>query len=127
MSYTGRCNCASISITLPEQPERSVLCHCTNCKKAGGGSFSVNYFVDEDDMTVEDPNEALKVYHDPNTASGNTIKRHFCSNCGSPLYTLSPKVPGKAYLKAALFESVSRPELVVFEERQPKWVTIHMA
>ncbi|PYI08764.1 hypothetical protein BO78DRAFT_427867 [Aspergillus sclerotiicarbonarius CBS 121057] len=127
MSYTGHCNCTSISITLPQQPERSVLCHCANCKKAGGGAFSINYFVNEDDMTVEDPNGALKVYNDPNTSSGNTIKRHFCSNCGSPLYTLSPKVPGKAYLKAVLFERVSRPGMAVFEERQPEWVTISTA
>ncbi|OJJ68850.1 hypothetical protein ASPBRDRAFT_57417 [Aspergillus brasiliensis CBS 101740] len=127
MPYTGRCNCTSISITLPAQPERSVACHCLNCKKAGGGSFSINYFINQDDMTIEDPSQAMKIYHDPNTSSGNKIQRHFCSSCGSPLFTLSPKVPGKAYLKAALFDSVSKPESVFFGDKQEEWVSISTA
>ncbi|KAL3253387.1 hypothetical protein ABHI18_009530, partial [Aspergillus niger] len=89
-----------------------------NCKKAGGGSFSINYFINQDDMTIEDPSQAMKIYSDPNTSSGNTIQRHFCSSCGSPLFTLSPKVPGKAYLKAALFDSVSKPESVFFGDKR---------
>ncbi|BCS02012.1 GFA family protein [Aspergillus luchuensis] len=127
MPYTGRCNCTSVSITLPAQPERSVACHCINCKKAGGGSFSINYFIDQSDMTIEDPSQAMKIYSDPNTSSGNIIQRHFCSSCGSPLFTLSPKVPGKAYLKAALFDIVSKPESVFFGDKQEEWVSINLA
>ncbi|KAJ5762900.1 hypothetical protein N7533_001581 [Penicillium manginii] len=37
MAYRGSCNCESISIMLPEQPAKSFVCHCDNCKKAGGG------------------------------------------------------------------------------------------
>lgn len=27
MSYHGHCNCESIRVTLPEQPETSAICH----------------------------------------------------------------------------------------------------
>lgn len=45
----------------------------------------------------------------------------------SPLFTLSPKVPGKAYLKAALFGNVSKPESVFFGDKQEEWVSINTA
>ncbi|GAQ40562.1 hypothetical protein AtubIFM54640_000093 [Aspergillus tubingensis] len=122
MPYTGRCNCTSVSITLPAQPERSVACHCINCKKAGGGSFSINYFINQSDMTIEDSSQAMKIYSDPNTSSGNIVQLEH-----SPLFTLSPKVPGKAYLKAALFDIVSKPESVFFGDKQEEWVSINTA
>lgn len=37
-------------------------------------AFSVNYFVPEEEMRVDDPNTALKIYQDKNTASGNVIQ-----------------------------------------------------
>ncbi|PWY80763.1 hypothetical protein BO94DRAFT_536984 [Aspergillus sclerotioniger CBS 115572] len=127
MSYSGHCNCGNISITLAQQPEKSVICHCSTCRRGGSGAFSINYFVDESDLKVEDPNGVLKVYNDHNTASGNIVQRHFCSNCASPVYGLSPRAPGKAFVKAGLFDSVSRPGMAVFGEQQQEWVTVDMA
>ncbi|CAI7598658.1 unnamed protein product [Penicillium pancosmium] len=118
MAYRGSCNCASVSIALPEQPPNSILCHCDNCKKAGGGAFSVNYFISEDDMTVEDASNTLKIYYDSNTATGNVIQRNFCSNCGSAIFTKTPKAPGKVFLKATIFPTVAPKGGEVFTESQ---------
>lgn len=41
-------------------------------------AFSVNYIVNEDDLTVEDPNGALKIYEDKNSDSGNVVKVNRC-------------------------------------------------
>ncbi|KAI2709198.1 hypothetical protein CBS147332_6257 [Penicillium roqueforti] len=124
MSYHGHCNCESIRVTLPERPETSAICHCNNCKQAGGGPFSVNYIVNEDDLTVEDPNGALKIYEDKNSDSGNVVKRHFCSSCGSPVFTKTPKAPGVVFLKGPLFDIVSTPALEVFTNKQYDWVNL---
>lgn len=37
-------------------------------------AFAVNYMADEDEVTVEDPTDALKIYDDKNTSSGNILK-----------------------------------------------------
>lgn len=37
-------------------------------------AFSVNYFVSEDEMTVDDPNATLKVYEDKKSVTGNAVK-----------------------------------------------------
>ncbi|KAJ5222937.1 uncharacterized protein N7469_009177 [Penicillium citrinum] len=87
-------------------------------EKAVVTAFSVNYFIPEDDMTVEDASKTLKIYEDPNTASGNVIQRHFCSNCGSAVFTRTPKAPGKVFLKATLFPTVAPKGGEVFAEKQ---------
>ncbi|KAJ5547301.1 hypothetical protein N7494_004886 [Penicillium frequentans] len=117
MSYTGHCNCESIHVTLPEQPPKTGVCHCSNCKRVGG-AFSVNYFVPEDDLTIDDPNKTLKIFVDSKTASGHVIQRNFCSNCGSAIFTKSPKAPGKVFLKATLFDTVSPKGGEVFGEQR---------
>ncbi|KAJ5334574.1 hypothetical protein N7452_006977 [Penicillium brevicompactum] len=124
MSYQGHCNCESIRITLPQQPANTVICHCDCCKRAGGSAFSLNYFVDEEDLTVEDTKSTLKIYEDKKSTSGNIVKRHFCSDCGSPVFTKTPKAPGKAFLKAALFDTISSPSTEVFANKQLEWVDL---
>lgn len=61
------------------------------CKRAGGSgsishadlsinmlillqAFSLNYFIDEDTMTVEDTKSTLKIYEDKKSSSGNVVK-----------------------------------------------------
>ncbi|PWY89191.1 hypothetical protein BO70DRAFT_377602 [Aspergillus heteromorphus CBS 117.55] len=124
MSYTGHCNCGNVSITLPQQPKGTSVCHCTNCKRAGGGSFSLNYLVNESDMVIADPKNVLKTYEYLNPSSGNMVKRIFCSHCGSPAMTVTPKQPGKAFLKASLFDKPSPPEMGIFEERKEEWLGV---
>ncbi|KAJ5357258.1 hypothetical protein N7541_004416 [Penicillium brevicompactum] len=146
MSYQGHCNCESIRITLPQQPANTVICHCIpNTVIAANGlvavvrfpiqtrltfllillpAFSLNYFVGEEDMTVEDTRSTLKIYEDKKSTSGNIVKRHFCSDCGSPVFTKTPKAPGKAFLKAALFDTISSPSTEVFANKQLEWVDL---
>lgn len=35
---------------------------------------SVNYFVNEDELTIDDPNATLKIYEDKRSFSGNVAK-----------------------------------------------------
>lgn len=37
-------------------------------------AFSVNYFIPEADMTLQDPDSTLKIFEDSKTASGNIIQ-----------------------------------------------------
>ncbi|GAB1202400.1 hypothetical protein APSETT445_001013 [Aspergillus pseudonomiae] len=66
--------------------------------------------------------------------------RKFCSNCGrlvshllcllesqlaehkhSPIITETPSFPGKAIVKASLFDVISRPDEEVFTDRRQAW------
>jgi hypothetical protein len=43
--------------------------------------------------------------------SGNELTRHFCPECGSPIFTSSPKHPDTVYVKAGTLDdpTVVRP------------------
>lgn len=49
-------------------------------------AFSVNYVVNLDDISIEDPTESLKTYEDEKTASGNKIQVSVVDGDLSPLY-----------------------------------------
>ncbi|KAL4790595.1 Mss4-like protein [Aspergillus venezuelensis] len=119
-SYQGHCICGSIKLSLKEQPVNSLRCYCANCARSGGGS-SINYVVDEPECTIEDTKSSLKTFQDSETNSGNTVERQFCGNCGSPVVTRSPKFPGKALIKASLFNTIAPPSMEVFTARREKW------
>ncbi|RDW93366.1 GFA family protein [Aspergillus mulundensis] len=119
MSYKGHCICGSIQVSLKEQPPNSLRCYCRNCARSGGGS-SINYVVDEPEFKL-DGTSSLKSFEDSQTLSGNTIVRQFCGSCGSPVATKSPKFPGKALVKASLFDAISPPKAEVFTDRRQEW------
>ncbi|KAL5355196.1 Mss4-like protein [Aspergillus floccosus] len=120
MSYEGHCICGNIRVVLPQQPASSLRCHCRNCSRSGGGS-SINYAVNDADVVIYDPQSCLKTFVDTQTTSGNHIERRFCSNCGSPVFTLTPSFPGKKLIKASLFDSISLPNMEVYIHRRQAW------
>ncbi|KAJ5732430.1 hypothetical protein N7493_003911 [Penicillium malachiteum] len=81
-------------------------------------AFSINYLMSEADLDLQDPNSAMKIFEDPNAASGNVIERHFCSVCGSAIFSKTPRAPGKVFLKATLFDKISPMEKEVFGDRR---------
>ncbi|PON24981.1 hypothetical protein TGAM01_v206062 [Trichoderma gamsii] len=72
-SYTGSCNCGSVTVTLATAPSMTYACHCLNCRRAGG-PFSMNYILGEDEVTVHDSKNSRKQYIDTNTISKATVK-----------------------------------------------------
>ncbi|KAB8252417.1 Mss4-like protein [Aspergillus flavus] len=113
MSYEGHCICGRIRVLLEQQPPSSLVCHCHNCSRSGGGS-SINYVLHKEEVTIQDPQSSLKVYEDSNT-------RKFCSNCGSPIMTESPSLPGKVIVKASLFDVISQPDKELFTADRQAW------
>ncbi|OJJ54708.1 hypothetical protein ASPSYDRAFT_49825 [Aspergillus sydowii CBS 593.65] len=118
-AYKGHCICGRVQVSLEQEPPSSVICHCGHCARSGGGA-SVNYVVDESDLTVEE-NDALKAFVDTQTKSGNRILRNFCGACGSPVFTKTPSYPGKLFLKATLFDHISAPAMEVFTGTRQSW------
>ncbi|KAL0941472.1 glutathione-dependent formaldehyde- gfa [Colletotrichum truncatum] len=118
--YTGHCNCGSITVALKVKPETVILCHCSNCKRAGG-PFSMNLVIDEGQYELNDAQKSLSEYPDKNTDSGNTVHRHFCKNCGSPVKSVASSFPGKALIKASLFDEIPTKKMEVYTEKAFVW------
>ena len=97
MAHTGHCLCGDISYEFPNDPAMSGVCHCKNCQRQTGSAYSTLGGVAKSDFTFK--TGKTKVYKDSDTDSGDTVERHFCGDCGSPIYSWVPAFPENVFLK----------------------------
>jgi hypothetical protein len=87
MKVDGGCACGAIKIEAEADPEKTQLCHCTDCQTATGTAFRVSVPVPGATMTLTGrPASYLKT----TAESGNPRVQGFCGTCGTPLYSTSP-------------------------------------
>ena len=104
MSLTGKCLCGAISYSIDNQPAVTGVCHCKNCQRQAGSAFSTLAGVPVSELHITG---APKLYTDPDTNSGNTVKRFFCGDCGSPIYSAVQSSPDIVYLKTGTLDDNS--------------------
>merc|ERR1712072_1389426 len=81
MSTTGSCLCGACTINISQTFPDQTICHCTDCQHTSGSGFSVNVLSPIEATKFNGP---VKEYSRP-AASGKTVTRVFCSECGSAL------------------------------------------
>jgi hypothetical protein len=87
MHIDGGCHCGKIRYEADIDPEKVLVCHCTDCQVLSGTAFRTVVFVPEAEFTLLDG--SLKTY--VKTAdSGNKRAMMFCPDCGTQIYATSP-------------------------------------
>ncbi len=87
MKVDGGCACGAIKVEAEADPERTQVCHCTDCQTATGTAFRVSVPV---------PGATLKltgqpaIYVKTTADSGNPRVQAFCGACGTPIYSTTP-------------------------------------
>lgn len=124
MSATGQCLCGAIAYEIDGEPAMTGVCHCRNCQRQAGSAFSTLAGIPKPAFrfTRGEP----KLYADSDTASGNTVERWFCGNCGSPIYSALPATPDMLYLKTGTLDDTSgfTPQFHVWCDSKQNWVTL---
>lgn len=117
----GRCLCGGVTYTSQAEPAFAAVCHCRNCQRQGGSAFSLVVGVPEDALELDRASLREFVKDDGESAT----RRYFCGECGSPIYSASPKLPGVIVLKAGTLDDTSwiEPQLEVWGESAQPWVT----
>ncbi|KAK4046236.1 hypothetical protein OIV83_006215 [Microbotryomycetes sp. JL201] len=82
MPHTGSCLCGQSTVKVSSDHDAQIACHCTDCQRTSGSAFSTNFLVKFDDAKFDGP---IKEYQSA-AASGATVTRGFCGNCGCALY-----------------------------------------
>lgn len=108
---SGHCLCGQVSYTYTGEVGPANLCHCTDCRRCTGSAFNVGVRLTAAGFRIS--RGAPKGYTKAGD-SGVPLTRWFCADCGSPLYTTSPKHPEVLYVKAGTLDDPS----VVHVERQ---------
>ena len=83
MKVDGSCHCGRITYEAEVDPEKVLICHCTDCQTLSGSAFRV---------VVRVPSDAFKVLsgqpksYVKQAESGTRMIQAFCPDCGSPIY-----------------------------------------
>ena len=95
MKIDGGCHCGAIAYRAEVDPEKTTICHCTDCQQLTGTAFRVTVPVPEDRFEII--RGAPKIYIKI-AESGAKRAQAFCADCGSHLYATSvgdgPKIYG---------------------------------
>ena len=94
MQVNGSCHCGNIEYVADIDPERVVICHCSDCQMLSGSAFRVVAFTIEDGFTLTrgTPKAYIKT-----AQSGRPREQGFCEQCGSNLYATAPGAGPKVY------------------------------
>ena len=97
----GRCLCGHVVYEYSGLVGPASYCHCEDCRRCTGSAFNIGVRVDRGEfhITSGSPKGFTKCGE-----SGNELTRYFCPECGSPIYTSSPKHPQHFYVKAGTLD-----------------------
>lgn len=123
MKINGGCHCGSITYEAEADPDKVVLCHCTDCQTLSGSAFRIVVPIAEEDFTLL--SGALKTYV-KTAESGNKRAQTFCPECGTNIYATSvgdgPKMLGVRVATTRQRDSLPPKRQVWFRSHQP-WLT----
>jgi hypothetical protein len=87
MQIDGACHCGAITIEGEADPQKTTICHCTDCQTGTGSAFRVSVPVAGATFKMTGtPATYLKT----TAESGNARLQAFCPRCGAPIYSTTP-------------------------------------
>jgi len=87
MKVDGACACGAIRIEAEADPEKTQICHCTDCQTATGTAFRISLPVSGATLKISGK---PATYVKTTAESGRPRVQAFCGNCGTPVYSTSP-------------------------------------
>lgn len=118
----GACMCGRIQYEITAEPRFMSRCYCGKCRAASGSSFATNIIVDADSFRITAGKESLTAFE----SSPNKF-RHFCSVCGSPIYSHGEKTKQVVSVRCGTLRQDPGVRLAyhAFVASKAPWVDIH--
>jgi hypothetical protein len=94
MKIDGGCYCGYITYEAEADPERTSICHCTDCQRLTGCVFRTSVRATEGTFKIltGEPTVYVKT-----AESGAKRVQAFCPRCGSPIYAAPAGAEPKTY------------------------------
>mmetsp|Transcript_138484 Transcript_138484/g.386306 ORF Transcript_138484/g.386306 Transcript_138484/m.386306 type:complete len:201 (+) Transcript_138484:26-628(+) len=93
------CLCGTVQIRIIDAPMRMMHCHCSMCRRQGGGAFITWAAFDDAALQLLNGTDVLRTYH-----SSSYGYRRFCPVCGSTISLNYHGQPGTIWLAAGTVE-----------------------
>ncbi len=115
----GGCACGAVRYETSAEPVIVAHCHCRDCQRASGAAMSTVFAV---------PRAAFRRVGLTNTYatsgdSGNPVVRHFCPDCGSPLFSDVSVLPDLQFVRAASLDDPAAvsPTMHIYCDSAQPW------
>jgi len=108
MKIDGSCHCGFIKYEAEVDPEKILICHCTDCQRLSASAFRTVASVDDTSFKLISGKPKIYVKIGD---SGNKREQAFCPECGSGLYSTSVGDGPKVY-NIRLGTATQRDQLV---------------
>jgi hypothetical protein len=111
MLLEGSCHCRAVRFSVQShEPVPFMRCYCSICRKtSGSGGYAINLGADFSTLKVKG-RAFLGVYR---AKLGNRRRsqgqRHFCKQCGSPLWLWDPRWPELVHPQASAIDTPLPP------------------
>ena len=120
IDVAARCACGAIEIAINGPIASMLLCACLDCQRATGTGHAA---------VVLTPLTALTIHGTPHSFarpsdSGAMFTRHFCPDCGTPLYGQSSRAPDMRMIPVGFFAGQNdwyQPNQLIFARSQQAW------
>ena len=120
--FKGRCLCGAVEFTSAGPAAIVGNCYCVDCRKSSGTSHCTHIAIPEAGFETS----GSPTRYDRPADSGNVVSRHFCSECGSPVFSQNTGMPGMIFLRASVLDEAPEFEnmMSVYTSRAPGWSLI---
>jgi hypothetical protein len=119
---TASCACGSVGLIVRGEPMTISMCHCTQCQRRTGSTYSVHGYFLKDQVEISGTTRSFRRSSD----SGRKVDFHFCTNCGSTAYWYLEPFPDRIGVPVGLFADPTfpPPRVSVFTPHHHSWVGI---
>jgi len=125
-SISGSCLCGAVRFTIGAPVTELRACHCKDCQKVSGSFGTVNAIV---------PAEAFKITkgtprrYEKTADSGRVLYRHFCGDCGAPIYSFRAATPERVVVRAGAFDGAGPMKITgnIWTKSAREWAHIDPA
>ena len=117
----GSCLCGGVRYEISAKLGPSVHCHCGQCRKASGASFTTNASVPTSDFRFVEGESLVGKFE---SSAGQF--RCFCTRCGSPLIKRIAAKPEEVRLRLGTLDSdpETSPAAHIFVSFKAPWTAI---
>ncbi len=118
--FSGGCACGAIRYECSASPLGMGHCHCRDCQRSSGTGHSSVLVVPAAAVAVTGTPPRS---HETRADDGDTVRRGFCPECGSPLFASSGAHPEFLSIKAASLDDPGsfRPTIDAWTSSAQPW------
>ncbi|MEZ8881130.1 GFA family protein [Vibrio lentus] len=115
----GSCLCNAVQFKVTGDFKRIVNCHCNLCRKMNGAAFSTYVAVLQTDFELV--TGGLSFFDVTENA-----RKHFCGECGTPIFNSNPKYEGLTILHLGCLDldllGELKPDVNIYDESKVSWL-----